>query len=131
MTDANDHRNAIMGADTIYGLFLNDMRMQMEYTKLVAVSTSPDRLRALLESEKAAEPYSNGLGRDMCGGELHKVFKADGPLEFYNPPDSLEVDSPSLPEYARTGIFTLNGREQHMRKAGEEWDAAILSKVCV
>lgn len=49
-----------------------------EYYQAVAISETKQDLIAFIESETADEPYKDGYFR--------KVFKKEGPLEWYNPP---------------------------------------------
>ena len=72
----------------LFGLLLNPMRGKTEETRLVAVSDYRHEIETLLNNEKV-EPYSEP-GESEFGGSTtwHKVFHKDGPLEWFNAPDS-------------------------------------------
>lgn len=76
----------------IYALVLNMMRDRTERADVVAVSDSLLELQEWEAAQREATPYDD-LGTSGFDGSpqtFRKVYKKGGPLEWYNPPDSME-----------------------------------------
>ena len=92
----------------IFALRLNDMReSKIESTRTVFFAASPEPLSELLERERVA-PYMD----DIWG----KVFRAGGPLEWYN-----------APLLHGQGVLQVADKETYLARvvqdAEEAWDA--------
>ena len=73
----------------VFVLVLNDMRFpKIEMGRIVAVSTSYEKLVELYNSNKAESQYSENVN----DYNWNKTFKKDSVLEWYNPVYSLELN---------------------------------------
>jgi hypothetical protein len=89
-------------------LLLNDMRASnIENLQPVCRAESYQELLNYVKREQV-EPYRDG--------QWAKVFRKDGPLEWFNPPWNLERN------FANAGT-----REDWMQKAGESYDQQVAS----
>ena len=66
-----------LSATTAYVLVLNPMRDRTEAQRAVAASESRDELLTFWRGERV-DPYKDG--------NWNKVYRQDGPLEWFNPP---------------------------------------------
>lgn len=67
----------------VFGLVLNPMTCRTEEQRLVAASESREELKAAWDAERV-EPYKDE--------QWHRVYRKGGPLEWYNPPFSGDLD---------------------------------------
>lgn len=74
-------------------LQLNMMRNRTESRTAVAFSESKEKLEAFVAGERV-EPYGDEGFSDFGGHgtTFQKVFRKGGPLEWFNPPESLFGD---------------------------------------
>jgi len=87
---------------------LNDMRASnIENMSPVCRAESHNALLALIDREKV-EPYRDG--------RWGKVFRAGGPLEWYNPPYTFSSES----------FIDVGTRDDWMREAGQDYDRKIM-----
>jgi len=107
----------------MYGLCLNMMRDRAERVDLVATAATPEALCAFMDQHKVEE-YSDG-STSAFSGTLRKTFAAGSPLEYYNPPFSIEVDNPGV---FGDGIISIMSREDAIQRAAENWDNEVASK---
>jgi len=97
-------------------LQLNDMRQPMEQLSPVARADTAEELFALMDREKC-DQYD-----DQNGGKVYrKLFKRDGPLEWFNPPKG-EVHDKDQPYIMRVG--TLDEWVEMVRK---DYEAQVMS----
>ena len=77
----------------VWKLIMNPMMGRTEENRLVALSYDRQTLIDWMEAEKAPEPYYDEGPSFFHGGNLeyYKVFKKDGPLEWFNPLDNLDT----------------------------------------
>lgn len=91
----------------MFVLMLNDMRAANVETMLpVARAETAEELDSFLEQE-LANPYVDG--------QWSKVFKKDGPLEWYNPP------------FAEECIVDVGTKEDWMQGAALQYDEQVMS----
>ena len=88
----------------IYSLVLNPMRGNTEGAVTVAASYDKERLIAWYKDQFAEEPYFSICDNyfpakvdfsdnHIQGQRFHKVFKKNGPLEWFNPINLFDKDS--------------------------------------
>lgn len=81
----------------VYGLVLNMMRDRMERADLVACSDSLEELKQFEAGERVDEYVDGGFsGFDGGSQKFRKVYRKGGPLEWYNPPDSMDRADPDF-----------------------------------
>jgi len=73
----------------MFALYLNPMMSNTETSVCVTLADTAEQLEEFLEQEQV-EPYSETGPSAFFDGEqtFRKVFKKDGPLEMYNPPET-------------------------------------------
>ena len=75
-----------MAVRTLYCLALADVHGKVEVLRLLAFSTSKERLEAWEQSQRAPEPYDSHAHADHWG-RIHpyRLVYKDGPLKWFNP----------------------------------------------
>lgn len=108
--DAAKHQ----GYTRVYALVLNMMRDRMERADVVAIASGVDELKAFEAGERVA-PYSDQgtSGFDGFGQTFHKVYRQGGPLEWYNPPPSMDSADSDFGH----GVITLELKPRWTRVA--------------
>jgi hypothetical protein len=98
----------------VYALVLNMMRDRAERADIVAASDSLDELKAF-ESGERVEPYSDPGYSGFDGGSqtYRKAYRKGGPLEWYNPPDSMDHADPDFGH----GVIVLEMKPRWVRVA--------------
>lgn len=90
--------------DKVFVLFLNDMRSDhIESMSVAARASTREALVAFVASERV-EPYTTEC--DYRPVPWGKVFRKDGPLEWFNEPYGLDIEEcireqPSIAEHSR------------------------------
>ena len=89
----------------MFALHLNPMTSNTETSVCVAIADTQEQLEEFLKQERV-EPYSEEGPSSFFEGNTtyHKVFKKDGPLEMFNPPESSFCEP--------SGIIEIPSREE-------------------
>ncbi len=100
----------------MFALYLNPMMSNTEVSVCVTLADSAEELETFLEQERV-EPYSEMGPSNFHVGEqqYQKVFKKDGCLEMFNPPESSYCNPVGIIE-----IPSVADIEQHHRDALNE-----------
>jgi hypothetical protein len=98
----------------MFVLQLNPMRSNAENVVPVARAKTREELEAFIARERV-EPY-------VTDGQWHKVFRAGGPLEWFNAPDTLGEAWIGVPAIVYVGV-----RQDWMDEAGERYDRMLAS----
>lgn len=98
---------------SLYGLFLNPMCGRAEESTLLAVSTDAGTLACWVREQEGPWDDVNSIHT------WRKMYRRGSPLEWFNPPMSLEPDSY---DPFNQGIRRISTREEHLTRAGEWYD---------
>ena len=97
-------------------LELNPMRAQCEAREAVAIGETREALEAFVARE-TVEPYTDEGAPNIYGvSRWNKIFRKEGPLEWFNPPrpEHEDLDGPHF--------IDIGTRDDWMQRAAEQFD---------